>query len=40
MFDVDPRDRDEDVRDVEMPCTELRDEPGGDREPESRPVAA
>ena len=34
MFDFDPRDRDEDLRDVEMPWTELRDEPGLDREPD------
>jgi hypothetical protein len=32
MFDFDPRDRDDDVRDVEMPWTELRHEPGPDRE--------
>ena len=29
-----PRDRDDDIRDIEMPWTELRDEPGRDREPE------
>ena len=32
MFDFDPRDRDDDVRDVEMPWIELRHEPGLDRE--------
>ena len=34
MFDFDPRDRDDDVRDVEMPWIELRHEPGRDREPD------
>jgi hypothetical protein len=34
MFDFDPRDRDEDVGDVEMPWTELRDGLGRDREPD------
>ena len=34
MFDLDPRDRDDDIRDIEMPWTDLRDEPGRDREPE------
>jgi hypothetical protein len=34
MFDFDPRDRDDDVRDVEMPWTELHDGPGRDREPD------
>jgi len=32
MFDFDPRDRDDDVRDVEMPWIELRHEPELDRE--------
>jgi hypothetical protein len=32
MFDFDPRDRNNDVRDVEMPWIELRHEPGRDRE--------
>src|SRR2546430_26604 len=32
MFDFDPRDRDEDVRDIEMPWVELRRESGLDRE--------
>ena len=32
MFDFDPRDRDDDVRDVEMPWIELGREPGLDRE--------
>jgi DNA-binding PadR family transcriptional regulator len=32
MFDFDPRDRDEDLRDVEMPWVELRHESGLDRE--------
>ena len=34
MFDFDPRDRDDDVRDVEMPWIESRHEPGLDREPD------
>jgi hypothetical protein len=34
MFDCDPCDRDEDVRDVEMPWTALRGEPGREREPD------
>ncbi len=32
MFDFDPRDRDDDVRDVEMPWIELGHAPGLDRE--------
>jgi hypothetical protein len=32
MFDFDPRDRDDDVRDVEMPWIQFRHEPGRDRE--------
>src|SRR5689334_13124181 len=32
MFDFDPRDRDEDVRDIEMPWVELRHDAGSDRE--------
>jgi len=34
MFDFDPRDRDDDVRDIEMPWVELGDNPGLDREHE------
>jgi hypothetical protein len=34
MFDFDPRDRDDDVRDVEMPWIELRQEPGLARTPD------
>jgi hypothetical protein len=34
MFDSDPRDRDDNVRDVEMPWTELARAPGLDREPD------
>ena len=34
MFDFEPRDRADDVRDVEMPWSELRDGRGRDREPD------
>jgi hypothetical protein len=34
MFDSDPRDRDDDVRDVEMPWTELGQAPSLEREPD------
>jgi hypothetical protein len=32
MFDYDPRDRDEDTRDIEMPWVELAHRSGSDRE--------